>query len=150
MSYLVVDLTNLIRFPLFYAVVKEVFSIRFFKILFHCYRYGIKVKMPAFTDEEFCEMVIIYGECNRNACQAARLFAQRHPQARHPTEATIRRVVLRLRQTGSTRQCKRTGRPGRNDEDILAYFCAYPHSSTRQVSRECGLSPADSKNFAAQ
>lgn len=103
--------------------------------------------MPQYTNAEMCEMLIIFGECHRNAHAAAREFRNRFPDSNHPTHATILRAVARVRQTGSTHDRPRAGRPMivRNrvhDADILAYFIANPQSSTRAAAADCGLSPS--------
>lgn len=100
--------------------------------------------MASFTDFQYCEMVLIYGECQRNATHAAREYAVRFPAGPHPSAVTIANVVRRLRETGSTSSRPRSGRPVSagmrvTAESILAYALAHPHSSTRDISMACGL-----------
>lgn len=100
--------------------------------------------MASFTDFQYCEMVLIYGECQRNATHAAREYAVRFPAGPHPSAVTIANVVRRLRETGSTSSRPRSGRPVSagmrvTAESILAYAPAHPHSSTRDISMACGL-----------
>jgi hypothetical protein len=84
-------------------------------------------------------MIFIYGECRGNNRLAANVYAQRFPNLRHPSYTTIRNVTMRFRETGSVRDRPRSGRPRSDDTAVLAYFHAYPHSSTREVSMACGL-----------
>jgi hypothetical protein len=94
--------------------------------------------MPVFTNNEYYDMVIIYGECRENSRRAANLYQQRFPQRQHPSHETIRNIALR--DTGTFSHRPRTGRPRRDDTVILAYFYAHPHASTREVSADCGIS----------
>ncbi|GBN06083.1 hypothetical protein AVEN_240164-1 [Araneus ventricosus] len=101
--------------------------------------------MTKFGIKEYCEMLLIYGECGRKAKSAARLYRERFPEGPHPTWQTILKVVKRLRETGRV-----TNRPGvrrlRNvglkvqPEDVLAYALPHPQSSTNMISENCGLS----------
>ena len=89
-------------------------------------------------------MVIIYGECQRNASQAAREYAIRFLAARHPSADTITRAVRRLKDTGSILSRPRSGRLLRSSatvmpDEVLAYALAHPHSSTFEISMQCGL-----------
>ncbi|GFW84317.1 DUF4817 domain-containing protein [Trichonephila clavipes] len=51
--------------------------------------------------EEYCEMILLYGQCNRNKREAARLYAIKFPSRRHPSYCTIAGAVQRLYKTGS-------------------------------------------------
>lgn len=53
-------------------------------------------------------------------------------------------MLCRLRQTGCTQKPKRQAVPrqGVQNEDVLAYFDINPHTSTKAVAIECGLSQA--------
>jgi len=67
--------------------------------------------------EEYCEMIMLYGECGRNAEAAARLFAERFPNFRHPNGNVILRLINRARNTGSLIRSRREDghrRPARN------------------------------------
>ncbi|GFX24797.1 DUF4817 domain-containing protein [Trichonephila clavipes] len=54
-----------------------------------------------YTKEEYCEMVLLYGQYNRNKREVARLYAIKFPRRRHPSCCTIESVVQRLHKTGS-------------------------------------------------
>ena len=54
-----------------------------------------------YTNEEYCEMVLLYRQCNRNKREAARLYAIIFPSRRHPSYCTTARAVQRLCKTGS-------------------------------------------------
>ncbi len=97
--------------------------------------------MPHYTLQQYCEIVILYGECQRNARAAARLFAERYPNAAVPTHNAILSSVRRLCTTGTITPRKHLGRPmTMHTTDILAHVLAHPHISTRQASKDCGVS----------
>ncbi|GBO21998.1 hypothetical protein AVEN_272441-1 [Araneus ventricosus] len=93
---------------------------------------------------EYCEMLLIYGECGRQAKSAARLYRERFPEGPHPMQ-TILKVVKRLRETGYVTSRPLVRRPrnvGRKvqPEDALAYDLAHPQNSTKMISENCGFS----------
>jgi hypothetical protein len=51
-----------------------------------------------YTAAEYAEMLIIYGDCRRNAREDAREYAIRFP---HPNYNVFLRLVYRARDTGS-------------------------------------------------
>ncbi|GBN97264.1 hypothetical protein AVEN_75113-1 [Araneus ventricosus] len=101
--------------------------------------------MAKFGINEYCEMLLIYGECGRKAKSAARLYGERFPEGSHPTRQTILKVVKRSGETGCVNSRPRVRRPrnvGRKvqPEDVLAYTLAHPQSSTKMIGENCGLS----------
>jgi hypothetical protein len=55
-----------------------------------------------YTAAENAEMLILYGECKRNAREDAREYAVRFPQSLpHPNYNVFIRLVNRARDTGS-------------------------------------------------
>ncbi|GBN60678.1 hypothetical protein AVEN_112478-1 [Araneus ventricosus] len=101
--------------------------------------------MTKFSFDEYCEMLLIYGDCGRKAKSTLRLYRERFPEGPHHTRQTILKVVKRLRETGSVTIRPRLRRPrnvGRKvqPEDVLAYALAHPQSSTKMISENCGLS----------
>ncbi|GBM96080.1 hypothetical protein AVEN_138620-1 [Araneus ventricosus] len=101
--------------------------------------------MAKFDINEYCEMLLIYGECGRKAKSAAKLYRERFPEGPHPTRQTILKVVKRLRETGYVTSRPRVRRPrnvGRKEQpgDVLTYAFAHPQSSTKMIIENCGLS----------
>lgn len=45
--------------------------------------------MANYDNNEYVEMVICYGLGGENAAEAARVYAERYPGARHPNPRTI-------------------------------------------------------------
>jgi hypothetical protein len=55
-----------------------------------------------YTAAEYAEMLILYGECGRNARENAREYAIRFPRRlSHPNYNVFLRLVYRARDTGS-------------------------------------------------
>ncbi|GFX94645.1 DUF4817 domain-containing protein [Trichonephila clavipes] len=54
-----------------------------------------------YTNGDYCEMVLLYGQCNRDKREAVRLYAIKFPSRRHPSYFTNASAVQRLHQTGS-------------------------------------------------
>jgi hypothetical protein len=63
--------------------------------------------MP-YSNEEYLDMVLLYGERNQNAAAAAEEYAARFPNRRRPNPHVILRLISRARHTGcwSTRYSK--------------------------------------------
>ncbi|GBN72708.1 hypothetical protein AVEN_57193-1 [Araneus ventricosus] len=101
--------------------------------------------MEKFGVNEYCEMLLIYDECGREAKLAARLYRERFPEGTHPTRQTILKVLKHLRETDCVTSRLRVRRPrnvGRKvqPEDLLAYDLAHPPSRTNMISEKCSLS----------
>lgn len=54
-----------------------------------------------FTNEEYADMVYLYGYCNGSATRAANLYAERYPNRRPPCNKTIQNCFQSLRERGS-------------------------------------------------
>lgn len=93
--------------------------------------------------EEKIEMVYIYGESGRNFDDAVALYAQRFPgQVR--SRSSFVRVIKQFTAEGSVNQKKRTRAAtvcGENNQVSVAAAVAHnPHASTREISRQSGIS----------
>ncbi|GBN64630.1 hypothetical protein AVEN_257004-1 [Araneus ventricosus] len=90
--------------------------------------------MAKFDINEYCDMLLIYGECGGKAKSAARLYRERFPEGPHATRQTILKVIICLRETDCVTNRPRVRRPrnvGRNvqPENVLAYSLVHPQSS---------------------
>ena len=54
-----------------------------------------------YCNPDYVDMLKVLGACNDNASAAARAYAERFPNRRHPDAKTIRRVEQRLLETGN-------------------------------------------------
>lgn len=95
-----------------------------------------------YSNKQYAEMVLLYGQCNRNGREAARQYAIRFPNDKHPSPGVILNVVKRLRETGSVMKHSRPRNLNTHvsKEEILGYALAHPQSSVRNISQACGSS----------
>ncbi|EZA57091.1 hypothetical protein X777_01697 [Ooceraea biroi] len=65
-----------------------------------------------YSFEEQVDMILIYGECQKNSVRAQNLYAERYPNRTQPSRRTFKNVCDKLRQTGSlnTRKSEREKR----------------------------------------
>lgn len=102
-----------------------------------------EIVMACYTSTQYAEMIVIYGECQRNARAAARVYAERFPMDRHPTHRTITAALHRLRETGTVEPRPRSSRRTRRNvrvtpEEVLGYALVNPQLSTAEISEACG------------
>lgn len=98
-----------------------------------------------YTAGEYTDMLIVYGVAGENANVAARLYAERFPNRRHPNRNTILRCIRRAQETGCmllNRQFAGAQLRVRveDEERILRAFEENPGNSVRHVARALGLS----------
>ena len=77
-----------------------------------------------YTNQEYVDMLIVYGACDQVERRAAAEYRRRFPNRRQPDAGTFQRVYQRLAETGSV--CvrnpdgeRRRGARAENDEAIL-------------------------------
>ena len=99
-----------------------------------------------YSQNEKVDMLLIYGECGRNAHAAERLYIQRYPerQERHPSRQYFRTLEIQFRNQG---QEERNQHQVENfiiseemEINVLAYCEAYSTISTRELARELNIS----------
>jgi len=93
----------------------------------------------AFNEE--VDMLLIFGECKRNARAAATLYALRFPNMRHPSHMAFTRLERRSRELGFGTHKRNKQHPVTNDDttiDVLAAVEANPHVSIRDIVRDSG------------
>lgn len=102
--------------------------------------------MP-YSNDEYLQMIIIYGECNRNANATVREYAARFPNMRHPSVHVILRLIQRVSETGSVLPSRNgAGGPTENvrnvaiEEAVLEAVEEDPTRSVRTMARLCGTS----------
>ena len=94
-----------------------------------------------YCNRDYVDMLKVLGACNDNASAAARAYAERFPNRRHPDAKTIRRVEQRLLETGQLDPRKNKG--GRystlnvaQEEQILEFVETDPGRSLRFASSQ--------------
>jgi len=98
-----------------------------------------------YTSGEYCDILLILGQCNNQAGAAARRYVEYYPHRRHPNANVIRRAEIRLRETGTIihRQDARRGRNVRTivvEEEISEMIEEEPGISIRAISRQINVS----------
>jgi hypothetical protein len=96
---------------------------------------------------DYVEMLIIFGECGRNAREAARIFSDRFPDRPSPDHKTILRVLARAQETGKVLPNRneigggaRTARTLANEEAILNIVEEDGTRSIREIAQEVDIS----------
>lgn len=97
-----------------------------------------------FTADEYVDMLLVYGECRKNCRDAARLYQERFPNRRAPSQCTFRKLETRMR-TGTfpnTRHEDRRRYVSIEDNiiNVLAYVYVNPRISIRELADELGIS----------
>lgn len=98
-----------------------------------------------YSFEEKLEMVLIYGECLRNASLAVETYRERFPERPHPSRKFFTDLTTHLRETGSFSHKKKTwDNPATTNELNSAMVVNLvennPHMSTRQITGATNIS----------
>uniref|UniRef100_V5GSI1 DUF4817 domain-containing protein n=1 Tax=Anoplophora glabripennis TaxID=217634 RepID=V5GSI1_ANOGL len=101
--------------------------------------------MVQYSNAEKFDIMMIYGECRRNARAATRLYRLRYPnRRRQPNDKTFKNLATNLMQYGSFQKSKRdrlrTIRNNDNVAQILQTVENNPTISLRNISEETGIS----------
>lgn len=95
--------------------------------------------MTYYTQTEKVDMLLIYGECRKNATNAAALYQRRFPDRQHPTRHTFSRVEAEFR-----REPTEVTSAFIISEDVEIDVCASveiePTKSTREIATELEIS----------
>lgn len=100
-------------------------------------------RMANYSADEVVEILLTLGECNRNYRAAARLYAERFPNQRHPSHRQIFNIVRRCRRNNLHRQRRQNRNLNNNDARLIAVLAMVhldPHVSTRTIQRQLGIS----------
>lgn len=108
-----------------------------------------------FTNEEAYDMLAVYFECMQNTMIAARTYALRYADRRHPNRRTFSRIAHRLRTTGSIhsqplQRRRKTVCTEDNIINVLAYIQTNPHVSTRKIEKNLGVSRTTTRRILKQ
>lgn len=108
----------------------------------------------SYTSAEYCEMIIIYGECKRNSEAAAREYAIRFPERRHPNGNVFLRLINRARNTGNLVPSNknvaghpRTARTPANEDAVIHAIEVNPTDSVRNVARMLNISRSSTQRI---
>lgn len=99
---------------------------------------------PKLTSEMRTEIFMLH--INYSVQEAAKIFNERYPDRPAPLSAsTVSKIWNKFKETGSVHDRKRSGRPAtsvteENSISIMAQIELKPHSSTRQLAQDAGIS----------
>lgn len=101
--------------------------------------------MTSFENDEYADILYVYGFCDGNSAEARREYQRRFPNRRLPDVSVFGATYRRIRESGSVRRRRSdAGRPPIRDadeeEEILDCYRADPTISTRQVANRLGIS----------
>lgn len=93
-----------------------------------------------FTNEEYADMVFVYGACEGNAARAEREYAVRFPNRRTPCRTTIMGCFASLRETGAfpSANVERVVTRRNNADAVLREVNQDPRTSQRRISAATG------------
>lgn len=99
----------------------------------------------SYSTAEAYDMLRVYFQCFENVCLAERVYAATYPDRRHFGRRCFALLARRLLETGqvhvtATPRRNRTIRNEINIINVLAYIEINPHSSTRVISSDLGIS----------
>ena len=92
-----------------------------------------------YTNQEYADMLIVYGTCYQVGRRAALEYRRRFPNRRHPAAGIFEREYQCVDQTGSIHLWNpdgghRRGARAENDEPILDCFTQDPTTSFRRTA----------------
>ena len=100
--------------------------------------------MATFNNEQYADMIFMYGKADGSARGAKRLYQEKFPNRRAPYAGTIQDVYRRLRETGSCKLDKGIGRPAAISADVevnvLEGLVDDPSTRTRKLAIEYEIS----------
>jgi hypothetical protein len=90
-----------------------------------------------YNNDEKTDMILIYGECGKNATDAADLYAERFPDRIYPVPKTFRKLETKLRENWPSlkRVRQRTATGPQNEALVLEALEENPHIRQNQLGR---------------
>lgn len=93
--------------------------------------------MPRFTNNEYADMMLVYGFCNGSGREARREYRRRYPLRITPSHSTFERINRSLRENGTFPTSKirreRNNNEHHQEENILQLVEENPALSTRRI-----------------
>lgn len=100
--------------------------------------------MASYSNEERADMMLAFGEAQKNASLAARIYAQKFPHRCHPDHRTISAMFSNLTNYGSffkPREREASARTGEATSSVLDHVRDNPHASVRSTAAALNLTP---------
>lgn len=97
-----------------------------------------------YTNDEKTDMILIFGECRKNANAAAQLYRERYPNRLAPTDKIFRRLEAKLRSDWpkTKRPRVRTATGEANEIAVIEAITENPHIGQNTIARNLGISQA--------
>lgn len=92
-----------------------------------------------YSRDEKVDILLIYGECQKNAMMACNLYTQRYPDRHHPSRNYFSRVEQQFRREPNVEDEERFIINEDTEITVLAYVEAHPTTSVREIENECGV-----------
>lgn len=96
--------------------------------------------MEIYTQDEKVDMLLIYGECKRNAIQAEIMYRDRYPGRHHPTRHYFKQVEKKFRENPNENEQEKFIIDENTEIDTLAWVNLHPTASTREIAEEVDIS----------
>lgn len=105
--------------------------------------------MVRYSRSEKKDMYDVYIKCNRNSGEAAERYLQLYPGRRQPSLLIYYRIALNMAHEGNIekKRGKYLKRNTINEINVLSQVYINPETSSRAISRECGVSASTVKNI---
>ena len=94
------------------------------------------------SNQDYLNLIIIYGECNRNISRACRTFNERYPNSPRTNRNMLRKLLENCLHNGSfksKREKESLVIKENNEIMVLAYFTANTTASLREAEQDLGL-----------
>lgn len=93
-----------------------------------------------YSRDEKVDILLIYGECRKNATAARSLYAQRYPQRQHPCRQYFSFLERKFRQEVENPENNNFIIDEATEINVLTYVELNPTVSTREIGHELGIS----------
>lgn len=104
----------------------------------------VKMSRSGYTNEDFLNLIITYGECGRIIERTCRVYAEKYPDRPRPTGDVLRRLLHNCTAFGSFLPKTTKNKPVVDGDDtqvtVIAYFNAHPTNSLQDAERDVGVS----------
>jgi len=95
--------------------------------------------MGDYPPNEIVDMIRQVGRAEDNYSLAARFYAEKYPNKRHPNRKTIKRLCTRTESGSLKRERRKSGAGEVKSTVIVAAGIVDPHISTREIEKHHGI-----------
>ena len=93
--------------------------------------------MGDYPPNEIVDMIRQVGRAEHNYSLAARFYAEKYPNRRHPDRKTIKRLCTRAENGSLKRERRKSG--ASEEKSVVAAAIVDPHMSTREIEKRHGI-----------